>query len=84
MSNLFSDGDGYLRMHPNLLKWINQCIACGRKGYKPEMPVNDDPKFNGQNLRRYFEPLSTNDIGLCQQCAKHEKNVPNPSFKRDA
>ena len=49
-------GDDYLATYPRFLKWMNQCVACGRKGYKPEMPPNDDPKFTGQNLRAYFEP----------------------------
>ena len=64
-------GDDYLAKYPRFLKWMNQCVACGRKGYKPEMPPNDDPKFTGQNLRSYFEPLAVNDVNLCTQCAAH-------------
>ena len=74
--NRFSDGDGYLQMYPRFLKWINVCACCGRKGYKPEMPPNDDPRFSGQNLRRYFTPLALNRLGHCDQCAPHaEANV---------
>jgi hypothetical protein len=47
-------------------------LACGRKGYKPEMPSNDDPKFSGQNLRSYFEPLAVNVFNLCEQCTVHK------------
>ncbi len=65
----FADGEEYLRMYPRLLKWINVCTACGAKGYKPEMPPNNDPKFSGQNLRRYFKPLALNELGRCEQCA---------------
>lgn len=67
-------GDNYLATYPRFLKWMNQCGACGRKGYKPEMPPNDDPKFSGQNLRSYFEPLPVNDISLCAQCAAQAVN----------
>ena len=67
----FADGDEYLEMYPRFRKWINQCIACNTKGYKPEMPANDASRFNGQYLRRYFKPLSVNEVGLCEQCAAH-------------
>ena len=68
-----SRGDDYLAQYPRFLKWMNQCVACGRKGHKPEMPPNDHPNFWGQTLRAYFEPLAVNDVSLCEQCAAHRK-----------
>ena len=71
MGARFRDADEYLQMYPRFLKWINQCSACGAKGYKPDMPPNDEPRFTGQNLRRYFKPLDVDANGLCEQCASH-------------
>jgi hypothetical protein len=70
MSARFSDGEDYLRMYPDLRRWMNICVACGHQGYKPEMPPNDAPKFRAQNLRRYFRPLVIDSVGLCEQCSQ--------------
>jgi hypothetical protein len=71
MGARFSDGEGYLRMYPRLLKWINVCTGCGAKGYKPEMPPHNDQNFGVQNLRRYFKPLALNQLDRCEQCAPY-------------
>lgn len=63
------DADDYLTMYPRALKWINQCIVCQRKGYKPEMPKDEWP-----NLARYFTPLALGDDGVCAQCASTSSN----------
>lgn len=68
MSPRYADGARYLAMYPDLRRWINSCVCCQCRGYKPEMPPNDDPFFKGQNLRRYFSSLDLNDEGLCAQC----------------
>ena len=65
-----TDGEKYLQMYPDLVRWINICVACQFKGYKPQMPENDNPKFMGQNLRRYFQPLALGTDGLCVQCQR--------------
>jgi hypothetical protein len=59
----------YLRDFPRSRKWINQCVACQRLGYKPEMPEQIEPGLLAQNLRRYFPPMAVNEAGLCEQCA---------------
>ena len=58
------DGDDYLAMYPRYLRWINQCLSCRRKGYKPHMPLDLQP-----NIQRLFTPLSLGPDGLCEQCA---------------
>ena len=65
------DGDLYLRMYPQLEKWLNQCLACQRRGYKPELPSQIHPGVAAQHLREYFDELPLNQDGLCHQCAKH-------------
>jgi hypothetical protein len=62
------DGDGYIRQYPRFAHWIVTCIACGRRGHRPDMPPNDDPDFHGENLRQYFQPLELDGTGLCDQC----------------
>jgi hypothetical protein len=57
------DADDYLTMYPRALKWINQCIVCQRKGFRPDMPRDEWP-----NLVRYFDPLHLGPDGRCDQC----------------
>ena len=60
------DGLLYLDTYPWLGKWINQCVACQRLGYRPELP---EKHVAARNLRSYFPELALNDQGLCDQCA---------------
>jgi len=61
------DADDYLTMYPRALKWINQCVMCQRKGFKPEMPKDEWP-----NVARYFRPLALNAEGRCEQCEANQ------------
>ena len=56
------DGEKWLQSFPRNWKWINECVACHVKGYKPDMPPH--------HVRGYFKPLSVDELGLCEQCAK--------------
>lgn len=69
MKHTKSETDQYLAVYPDLQRWMNVCAACGREGYKPEMPENIYPHFNvgAQNLRAMFRPLDVVD-GLCEVC----------------
>ena len=58
----YSRGEKRLRLVPKDCKWINECVTCGTKGYKPDMPSH--------HVRGYFEPLSVNESGICEQCEK--------------
>ena len=69
MTRFKNEGDLYLREYPHLLKWINQCVACQHRGYKPEMPSEIFPGVAARNLRKYFDELVLNEKGLCAQCA---------------
>lgn len=65
-----SESDKYLQMYPELMKWINECIICHSKGYKPEMPEHISREFSvaGKNLRKFFNPLVVDDLSICEQC----------------
>lgn len=66
------DSELYLKMYPELLKWINQCPICQSKGYKPEMPdhISREHSIAAYNIRKYFKPLEVDENGLCLQCSK--------------
>jgi hypothetical protein len=66
------DHEQYLRMYPKETgRWMNQCVTCQRKGYKPDLPKTIYPDTAlASNLRRYFEPLELNELGLCEQCSE--------------
>ena len=58
--------DDYLSLYPEIEeRWVNRCIACGRVGYRPEMP-DDAP--GAHYLKREIEPLTTDQRGLCDVC----------------
>ncbi len=73
-SKYLQDGESYLQMYPKLRKWINQCVTCNEKGYKPDLPENIHPGVAAQNLRRLFKELALNESGLCSNCAQAAKN----------
>lgn len=64
----------YLEKNPDLKKWINECLCCHKKGYKPEMiiyvnNIQASADYGKKNLKHYFNPLSINEDGLCKDCA---------------
>jgi hypothetical protein len=62
-------GEEYLQMYPERTgRWMNQCVACQRKGYKPDMPDDIYPGYLARNLRKYFEPLDVDESGMCEPC----------------
>ena len=63
-------GEKYLKMYPELDRWMNRCIACQRIGYKPEMPkqISRPGSAAARNIRKYFSPLEIDGDGLCEQC----------------
>jgi hypothetical protein len=62
--------------YPYLLRWVNECLCCHRKGYKPDMPR---PDFDNwvvirAKLRRLTNELPLEEGGLCEQC-REAKNI---------
>lgn len=66
-------GDEYIKKFPKFKKWINVCLCCNRKGYNPEIPdriSTFEGSLGSHFIKKYFEPLSVNENGLCEVCAK--------------
>ena len=64
-------GEQYLRDYPELERWMNQCVLCQTRGYKPELPemIRKEPTFADRNLRSFFKPLLVDALGRCEVCA---------------
>lgn len=67
------EGEDYINAFPRLKKWINECVCCHAKGYKPEMPDKIsivEGCSDVHHIKKYFEPLEVNKNGLCKVCEK--------------
>ncbi|MBR7141566.1 MAG: hypothetical protein IKD03_05415, partial [Clostridia bacterium] len=65
-------GEEYIKKFPKFKKWINECLCCHQKGYKPSMPdkiTTVDGSLEVYFIKKYFKPLSVNEDGLCPLCA---------------
>jgi hypothetical protein len=64
------DLEEFLMQYPYLLRWVNECLCCHRKGYKPEMlaPDYDNSTVIAATFRRLAGEMSLDADGLCQQC----------------
>lgn len=69
--SLQRDIDWYVKSYPEAEKWLNTCPLCRRRGYKPDMPehIGGEHSIMGYYLRRYFQPLAVDEMGLCMICA---------------
>ena len=65
-----AEGEAYLAKYPRLRHWVCQCGACQQQGYVADLPEQIGTGVAAQNIRRYFQPLTLNDQGLCEACAK--------------
>jgi hypothetical protein len=68
--NLETDAEKYLRPDSYLRQWVNECVVCHYKGYKPVMPepTFDSTMLTAAKLRRLFDELELDENGLCEQC----------------
>lgn len=67
---------------PQYRRWLNECTACGRIGYKPELPARTTARLRlgsdfadfttglGFAIRTTFEPLAVDERGLCESCQR--------------
>lgn len=71
-------GEEYVSTYRNKgEKWINQCVQCQARGYKPDMPdivmeghfYGDRGGFAARYIRKYFKPLALDERGLCEVCS---------------
>lgn len=63
-------GERYLERYPELRKWVRECPACHRRGYRPDMPEQLGENFKAQSIRRYFSPMETDELGFCMTCSR--------------
>ena len=64
MKNEEHDAVWYLR-EPRTRKWMVQCVACNRWGYRPDAP----PKFFGRApLEKHIGEMKLDERGICEQC----------------
>ena len=70
------DIEQYIKSFPESLKWLNECPICHHRGYRPDMPEHIGGKHSimGWYLRRYFQPLETDELGLCMMCSRLQQN----------
>ena len=76
--------DHWFELNPYAKRFINTCAACGAQGYAPQI---DNVDFAGSEstvfhrfsreklqamLRRYYRPLSLDEAGRCDACARRE------------
>ena len=74
-----TEGEQYINKFPMYKKWINECICCHEKGYKPSLPEKIstiEGSLGVYYIKKYFKPLPLNEEGLCEQCAKFLKHRP--------
>ena len=68
--------------NPSAKRFINVCALCGARGYSPSIDedgfvYNDEGRIADfehrairEELRRVLSPLSLDDDGLCEDCAR--------------
>ena len=66
-----NEGEAYLAQYPRLRRWIHQCVACQRVGYRSDLPEQIGISVAAQNIRRYFEQLDLDDRGFCEECGSN-------------
>lgn len=64
--------DWYIKSYPGIEKWLNDCPLCHRRGYKPDMPehIGGEHSVMGYYVKKYFQPLETDETGLCMVCSR--------------
>jgi hypothetical protein len=58
------DPDKILGQSGYLRQWVNECVACHRRGCRPSPP----PYGAYATLRRMFDELPLDEDGMCEQC----------------
>ena len=64
-----NEGEAYLKLFPDLAKWLNTCATCRMVGYKPDLPEKLGSSFAPSYLRRWFKQLELDEHGRFPECA---------------
>lgn len=62
------EAEKFLEQNPKMRRWVNECVMCHRKGYKPETPEATNRFLLLYKLRHSFEMLELDENGMCEQC----------------
>ncbi len=62
------EAEKFLERNPKMRQWVNECVACHQKGFKPETPEATNRYLLLYKLRHSFEMLEVDEDGLCEQC----------------
>mgnify|MGYP006910092126 CR=1 FL=1 len=74
MSSRNRDKENYSKQYPEIEKWLNECMVCHTIGYKPNLPEQIYPGILAENIRKSYNVLKLNEIGICEDCSKHWKD----------
>ena len=68
--SLENDPEKFLKRYSYLRKWVDECIVCHHKGYRPDTPYPErKTKYSTHaQLRRLFDELVLDESGMCEQC----------------
>ena len=58
----------FFERNPKMRRWLNECLSCHRKGYKPETPEATNRNLDLYKFRRSFGMLEVDEQGVCEQC----------------
>jgi hypothetical protein len=51
-------------------KYVRACRVCGYRGFDPAAIVNEPNRYLVAELQHLYEPLTLNESGICEACAK--------------
>lgn len=65
--------EDYADMFRHIRKWINQCVVCQQVGHKADLPIGSSSRdiHIFDNIKKYWEPLVINELGLCEVCERN-------------
>ena len=62
------DAKGFLAAHPDIRRWIRECVRCHRKGYDTSMQIQMYPAEIQLGIKRFLRPVGIGPYGLCDDC----------------
>jgi hypothetical protein len=66
----YTEREQWLNAFPGVRKkFLNQCIVCQEVGYDPGKIQTKDGKFFKFYIKKYWHPLTVNELGMCVDCA---------------
>jgi hypothetical protein len=75
------DLEEFLERAPWMQKWVDECISCHHRGYKPSLPESqfDNSAVAITALRRLVDEMALDEAGVCEQCRRAAGKTPESS-----